>query len=107
MPLYYVLDKYKYMEENKIDSEKNLSYWNKFWIMFGDSIIGRDYINSLLIMFIISIIGTIMKRGEIVYAFLLISIINLNTTLKGITASIQVKGPELGASFLLLIFIVI
>ena len=106
MPLYYVLDKYKYMEENKIDSEKNLSCWNKSWIMLYDSIIGRDYINSLLLMFIISLIGAIMKRGEIVYAFLLISIINLNTTLKGITASIKVKGPELGASFLLLIFIV-
>ena len=106
MPLYYILDKYKYMEENKIDSEKNLSCWNKSWIMLYDSIIGRDYINSLLLMFIISLIGAIMKRGEIVYAFLLISIINLNTTLKGITASIKVKGPELGASFLLLIFLV-
>ena len=106
MPLYYVLDKYKYMEENKIENEKNLSYFNKAWIMLIDSIIGRDYINSMLIMFIISLIGASMNRGEIVYAFLLISIINLNTTLKGITSSIKVKGPELGASFLLLIFLV-
>ena len=106
MPLYYLLDKYKYMEEIKIDNEKNLSCFNKAWIMLINSIIGRDYINSLLFMFIISLIGASMKRGEIVYAFLLISIINLNTTLKGITSSIQVKGPELGASFLLLIFLV-
>ena len=47
MPLYYVLDKYKYMEENKIDSENNLSCWNKSWIILYDSIIGRDYIYSL------------------------------------------------------------
>ena len=106
MPLYYVLDKYKYMEEKKIDNEKHLSFINKAWIMIINSIIGRDYINSLLFMFIISLIGALMKRGEIIYAFLLISIINLNTTLKGITSSIQVKGPELGASFLLLIFLV-
>ena len=106
MPLYYVLDKYKYMEENKIENQKDLSCWNKTWIMILDSIIRRDYITSLLIMFIISITGAFMKRGEIVYAFLLISIVNLNTTLKGITISLKVKGPELGASFLLLIFIV-
>ena len=106
MPLYYILDKYKYMEENKIENEKDLSCWTKTLIMVLDSIIGRDYINSLLFMFIISLIGTIMNRGEIVYAFLLLSIITLNTTLKGITVSIKVKGPELGASFLLLIFIV-
>ena len=106
MPLYYVLDKYKYMEEKKIESEKHLSCFNKTWIMLFDSIIRRDYITSLLLMFIISLIGALMKRGEIIYAFLLIAILNLNTTLRGITSSIQVKGPELGASFLLLIFLV-
>jgi inositol 1,4,5-triphosphate receptor type 3 len=94
------------MDERKIESEKKLSYLNKALIMLIDSIIGRDYINSLLLMFIFSLIGTIMRRGEITYAFFLIAIINLNTTLKGITASIKVKGPELGASFLLLIFLV-
>ena len=106
MPLYYALDKYKYMEDNKIESEKDLSFWRKFLIMICDSIYGRDYINSLLFMFIISLIGSIMHRGEIVYAFLLLAILNLNTTLKSIVASIKVKGPELGASFLLLIFLV-
>ena len=106
MPLYYVLDKYKYMDEKKVEGEKKLSYFNKTLIMFLDSIIGRDYINSLLMMFTISLVGAIMKRGEIIYAFLLVAILNLNTTLKGITASIKVKGPELGASFLLLIFLV-
>ena len=106
MPLYYVLDKYKYLEEKKFENEKHLSWFNKGWIMFIKSILGRDYINSLLFMFLISLIGALMKRGEIVYAFLLVSIVNLNTTLKGIISSIQVKGPELGASFLLLIFLV-
>jgi hypothetical protein len=106
MPLYYKLDKYKYMEKNKIENEKDLSFWRKTIIILLDSIIGRDYINSLLIMFIISLIGSIMRRGEIVYAFLLVAILDLNTTLKSIIASIKVKGPELGASFLLLIFLV-
>ena len=106
MPLYYALDKYKYMEENKIENEKDLSIWTKIFIVIVDSIYGRDYINSLLFMFIISLVGSIMKRGEIVYSFLLLAILNLNTTLKSIVASIKVKGPELGASFLLLIFLV-
>ena len=106
MPLYYALDKYKYMEENKIENEKDLSFWRKILIIIFDSIIGRDYINSLLFMFIISLVGSIMKEGEIIYAFLLLAILNLNTTLKSIVASIKVKGPELVASFLLLIFLV-
>jgi len=106
MPLYYALDKYKYMEENKIENEKDLSLWSKTIIIIFDSIIGRDYINSLLLMFIISLIGSLMNEGEIVYAFLLLAILNLNTTLKSIIASIKVRGPELGASFLLLIFLV-
>ena len=106
MPLYFTLDKYKYMEENKIENEKDLSFGKKIFIMIFDSIIGRDYINSLLFMFIISLIGSIMPRGEIVYAFILLIILDLNTTLKSIVASIKVKGPELGASFLLLIFLV-
>ena len=106
MPLYYALDKYKYMEDNKIENEKDLSFWSKILIIIFDSIIGRDYINSLLFMFIICLIGSIMNEGEIIYAFLLLAILNLNTTLKSIVASIKVKGPELGASFLLLIFLV-
>ena len=60
----------------------------------------------VIYMFIISLIGAIMTRGEIVYAFLLFAILNLNKTLKGIAISIKLRGPELGASFLLLIFLV-
>ena len=105
MPLYYILDKYKYMEETKL-KENQLSFWNKSSIVIFDTIIGRDYISTLIFMFIISLIGTILERGEIVYAFILLTILDLNQTLKGIAISIKLRGPELGASFLLLIFIV-
>ena len=100
-----MMDKFKYVEENKI-KESQLTYWNRASIMIFDTIIGRDYITTLLYMFIISGIGTILIRGEIVYAFLLLAILDLNQTLKGIAISIKLRGPELGASFLLLIFIV-
>ena len=105
MPLYYIMDKFKYVEENKI-KESQLTFWNRASIMIFSTIIGRDYITTLLYMFIISGIGTILIRGEIVYAFLLLAILDLNQTLKGIAISIKLRGPELGASFLLLIFIV-
>ena len=52
MPLYYKLDKYKYMEKNKIENEKDLSFWRKTIIILLDSIIGRDYITHKI--FIIS-----------------------------------------------------
>jgi uncharacterized protein YneF (UPF0154 family) len=99
------MDKFKYVEENKI-KESQLTFWNRASIMIFNTIIGRDYITTLLYMFIISGIGAILIRGEIVYAFLLLAILDLNQTLKGIAISIKLRGPELGASFLLLIFIV-
>jgi len=106
LPLYYIFDKFQYMEENKIQKEENLTIINKIYISIFWTMIGRDYINSLLYMFLISLIGAIMKRGEIVYAFFLLAIIDLNPTLKGIAISIKSKGPELLASFLFLVFIV-
>ena len=105
MPLYYLLDKFKYMEEKK-RTENQLTFWNKAKIMILDTIIGRDYITTLIYMFIISLLGTIFIKSEIIYAFTLLAILDLNQTLKGIAISIKLRGPELGASFLLLIFLV-
>jgi hypothetical protein len=47
-----------------------------------------------------------MKRGEIVYAFFLLAILDLNQTLKGIAISIKAKGPDIISSFLFLVIIV-
>ena len=105
LPIYYKLDRLKYCEVNKIQ-EKSLTFFNKTYICLVESIFHRDYINTLLLMFIISIIGSGMTRGEIVYAFFLLTIINLNTTLKGVGLSIYYKLGELGATLILLIFLV-
>ncbi len=105
LPLYYNLDKEKYSSENKIPIDK-LTIFNKLYIIIVNSTYGRNYINTLLFMFIIALIGSIMKRGEIVYAFFLLAIVNLNPTLRGIASSIQVKKSELGSTFLLLIILV-
>ena len=105
LPLYYNLDKEKYSSENKIPIDK-LTIFNKIYIIIVNSTYGRNYINTLLFMFIIALIGSIMKRGEIVYAFFLLAIVNLNPTLRGIASSIQVKKSELGSTFLLLIILV-
>ena len=106
LPLYYIFDKFKYMEEKKISREEDLTILNKMYISIVQTILQRDYINSLIYMFIISLIGAIMKRGEIVYAFILLAIIDLNKTLKGIAISIKEKGSDLIAAFLLLVAIV-
>ena len=94
------------MEEKKISREEDLTVLNKMYISIVQTILQRDYINSLIYMFIISLIGAIMKRGEIVYAFILLAIIDLNKTLKGIALSIKEKGSDLIAAFLLLVAIV-
>ena len=105
LPLYYNLDKVKYCEQYKIKKDK-LTLVNKLYITFVKSIYERDYINSLIYVFILSFIGSVMSRGEIVYAFFLLAIVNLTPTLKGIAISIRVQKAELGSTFLLLICLV-
>ena len=106
LPLYYIFDKFKYMEQKKITREEDLTFLRRMHISILYTILRRDYINSLIYMFIISLIGAIMKRGEIIYAFILLAILDLNTTLKGILLSIKERGSDLLAAFLLLVFIV-
>ena len=40
-------------------------------------------------MFIVSLIGISLTRGEILYCFFLLAIVNLNPTLKGIALSVK------------------
>ena len=106
MPLYYRLDRLKFMEEHKISSKSELTIWNKLQIAVVDTILARDYINSLIFMFVLGLVGAIMKRGEIIYAFFLLAIIDLNPTLKNMILSIRMRYNELAASGLLMIALV-
>lgn len=106
MPLYYRLDRLKFMEEHKISSKTELTIWNKLQIAVVDTILSRDYINSLIFMFVLGLVGAIMKRGEIIYAFFLLAIIDLNPTLKNMILSIRMRYNELAASGLLMIVLV-
>jgi hypothetical protein len=56
---------------------------------------------TLIYEFIFSLIGAIMKRGEITYAFLLLPIIDLNNILKNIIVSIRLRYKEVALTFLL------
>ena len=99
MPLYYKIDRLKYMEENNIQNKKNLTICQNIYIIIIMTIYDRDYILTLIYEFIFSIIGTIMERGEIIYAFLLLPIIDLNNILKNIIVSIKLQYNEVGLTF--------
>ena len=101
MPLYYRLDKIKYMETHKITDKTQLTTLNKIRIALYDTIYVRDYITTLIYLFIVSLIGAILTRGEIAYPFLLLAIVNLNPTLKNIVLGIKLKYLELILTFLL------
>jgi hypothetical protein len=106
LPLYYKLDKIVYLEENKIKSKHDISMCQKIYIAIVKSIFERDHINSLLFMFILSLVGVILKRGEIIYGFCLLAIVDLNQTLKGIILAVQRRYSSLGATGLLMIALV-
>ena len=101
MPLYYKIDRLKYIEENSIQNKKNLRFYQKIYIILIMTIYDRDYILTLIYEFIFSLIGAIMKRGEITYAFLLLPIIDLNNILKNIIVSIRLRYKEVALTFLL------
>ena len=105
MPLYYRLDKIIYMEENNITDKNKLKFFDKFKIAVINTIWHRDYISTLIFEFIISLIGAIMKRGEIIYPFLLLAILDLNLGLKNIIISVQEKYKELALTFVLMVLI--
>ena len=101
MPLYYKIDRLKYIEENNIQHKKHLTFGQKLYIIIVMTIYDRDYISTLIYEFGFSLIGAIMKRGEIVYAFLLLPIIDLNNILKNIIVSIKLRYKEVCLTFLL------
>ena len=99
MPLYYKIDRLKYMEENNIQNKRHLKICQKAYIIIVMTIYDRDYILTLIYEFIFSLIGALMERGEIVYAFLLLPIIDLNNILKNIIVSVKLQYNEVCLTF--------
>ena len=102
MPLYYKIDSLKYMEENNIANKKQLKLYQKIYIILIMTIYKRQYITTLIYEFIFSLIGSIMKRGEIIHAFLLLPIIHLNNILKNILVSMKLQYNDICLTFFML-----
>ena len=92
LPLYYELDKIKYFEEN--NHKKILNLRDKLYIIIIKVIYNRNIITSLIYLFVVTIISSILKRGQIIFPFLLLAIIDLNETLKNVILSIKLRGKE-------------
>ena len=99
LPLYYELDKIKYYEENS--HKKVLNLKDKLYIILIMAIYNRNYINSLIYLFVVTIFTSILKRGQIIFPFLLLAIIDLNQTLKNVILSIKLRGKEFFLCFFL------
>ena len=102
-PLYYEMDKIKYFEENI--HKKTLNICNKLYIFIIMTIWNRNYISSLIYGLVISILCSILEKGELILPFLLLSIVDLNVTLKNVILSIKLRHKEFTrAMFLAFIF---
>ena len=99
LPLYYELDKIKYFEEN--NNKKILNIRDKLYIITIMTIYKRNYISTLIYEFIVSIICSIIKKGEIFFPFFLLAIVDLNITLKNVIISIQLRHKEFTLCFFL------
>ena len=99
MPLYYELDKIKYFEENI--HKKTLNFCDKLYIIIVMTIINRNYIFSLIYSFAISLIFCVLKKGETIFPFLLLAIVDLNVTLKNVILSIKLRHKEFSRAFFL------
>jgi hypothetical protein len=100
LPLYYRIAKKKYMNKFNIKSAKILTYWDKAYIIVFWTIIGKDHINSLIWMFVVGVISVAVEIAGCFYPFLLLSIMNLDMTLKNIIKAIKLKYKELLFTFI-------
>ena len=104
--LYYKLDKLKYINHyRKKQKQKTIHIKDKIYIFFIMTIFRRDYIFCILYELVITIISIILDT-KILYAFLLLTILNSIKTLKNVMMSILLK-PNALVLVLFLSFIII
>ena len=100
LPLYYRIDKIKYIEVFKKDKNKSLYYIEKLYIIFKMCILDRNYISILIYEFIICLLILIIKKSEIFIAFLLLPILYINKTLKSLVISIKLNFKQFFVTFI-------
>ena len=105
MPVYCKIDILKYCQENKKD-KKDITLLNKIYIFTFLTLFKRNYINTLIYMFLISIVGVWIRQGIAIFSLNLLAIININETLKGIVVAIYMERGDVGSTLLLLIILV-
>jgi hypothetical protein len=101
LPLYYKIDQIKYKEIH-LSKNKKLSFYDKIYILFKMGFFDRNYISMLMYEFIVNVICVVIKRTEMIYAFLLLPILYINKILKNIMISIRLNYHQ----FLLTFFLV-
>ena len=106
LPLYYQVDRLKYMKIHNITKEEQLTFFQRTYIVLVMTIYDRGYIITLIFEFIFSLIGAILKRGEVIYAFLLLPIINLNKLVENIIVSIKLFYGEVSLTFFFMAIII-
>ena len=106
LPLYFKVDKLKYMKINNIQKEEHITFFQSIYIIIFMTILDRGYILTLVFEFIVSLIAAILKRGEIIYAFLLLPIIDLNKLIKNIIVSVKLFYSEVSLTFFFMAIII-
>ena len=106
LPLYFKVDKLKYMKINNITKEEHITFFQNIYIIIFMTILDRGYILTLVFEFIISLIAAFLKRGEIIYAFLLLPIIDLNKLIKNIIVSVKLFYSEVSLTFFFMAIII-
>ena len=106
LPLYFKIDRLKYMKIYSIAKEEHLSFFERIYIIIFMTIVDRGYILTLVFEFLFSLIGALLKNGEIIYAFLLLPIMHLNKILKNIIISLKLFYSELSLTFFFMVVII-
>jgi hypothetical protein len=94
------------MKIYSIAKEEHLSFFERIYIIIFMTIVDRGYILTLVFEFLFSLIGALLKNGEIIYAFLLLPIMHLNKILKNIIISLKLFYSELSLTFFFMVVII-
>ena len=106
LPLYFQVDRLKYMKIHNIQKEEQITFFQRLYIVIFMTIWDRGYILTLIFEFFVSLIGSILVKGEIIYAFLLLPIIDLNKIVKNIIVSVKLFYSEVSLTFFFMAIII-
>jgi hypothetical protein len=108
LPLYYLIECTKYLEQLKLEGKTSLNVMHKSIIAIKHCLLARSEIVAILWISVFLFLGSIRRDYDFCYTCSLLCVVNLSKLLNNIIQSVVLKGKQLmwtGAFTLIIVYI--